>query len=155
MWVEQDDEKELIDVDDDDEVLPSVFDFPTAGGGNTTASINEGGARAQNTPVISPKRRAPSQLVAARSKAPKQMGYIERLAAGLLQEDEEAAAVSLPVMAADTPSAGDQDRLTQLQDDLDAAYDALNDKNREIAELRLDLEELQAQLASRNSVDED
>jgi hypothetical protein len=72
------------------------------------------------------------------------MGYIERLAAGILREEEEEAAASPPVATAARPTASAEDRIAQLEADLDAANAAVNERDEIIADLKLQLEELNA-----------
>jgi hypothetical protein len=144
MWVEQDDESELKEEEDDEEVLPSVFDnLPSAGGPAATLD-NEGTTQSRGTSGNLLKRPAPSESITPRKKVPRQMGYIERLAAGILREEEEEAAASPPVATAARPTASAEDRIAQLEADLDAANAAVNERDEIIADLKLQLEELNA-----------
>lgn len=157
MWVEQDDESELKEEEDDEEeeeVLPSVFDNPSSTAGPGATLDNEGRTQSRGTPSNLLKRPAPSESFAPRKKVPRQMGYIERIAAGILREEEEVADASSPVATA-TRTASNEDRIAQLEGDLAAANAAIDEKDRELAELRLLKEELQMQVALQRSVDED
>ena len=156
MWVEQDEESELKVDDDDEEVLPSVFDkVSSAAEGIATALGNEGRTQPHSTANNTLKRQAPSSSITPRKKVPRQMGYIERLAAGILREEEDAVSASPPVATAARTTTSNEDLVAQLENDLDAANAALNEKNSEIAELRLQVEELQTQLALQRSNDDD
>ncbi|KAM0712911.1 hypothetical protein Q7P35_000362 [Cladosporium inversicolor] len=157
MWVEQDEDIDVKYADEDEEeVLPSVFDNPSSAGGPVATLGNEGATQLHGTPGNAIKRQAPPGLINPRRKVPRQMGYIERLAAGLLREEveEEAAALSPPVATAARTVRSMEVRALQLEDDLDAANAALNEKESEIAELKLQVEELQTQVALRESVDD-
>jgi HPt (histidine-containing phosphotransfer) domain-containing protein len=83
------------------------------------------------------------------------MGYIERLAAGILREEEDTETALPPVATAARTAASIEDRIAQLEGELDTANVVLSEKDREIAELRLELEEVQTQLALQRSVDDD
>ena len=65
------------------------------------------------------------------------------IAARLAQEEEEAAA-SPPVATAARATVSAEDRIAQLEADLDAANAAINERDQEIADLKLQLEELNA-----------
>lgn len=149
MWVEQDEESEVKDADEDEEEeLPSVFDITSPAEETATSIGHEGQTRRHAL-----KRQAPSGLITPRRKVPRQMGYIERLAAGLLreEEEEEAATLSPPVATAAGTTVSNEDRIAQLEADLEAANDAINEKNRDITDLRLENEELKTQLAFRGA----
>lgn len=149
MWVEQDEESEINDAEEDEEeVLPSVFDKAPSAEGTDATLGNESRARPHTTPSTPLKRPALSDLTTSRKKVSRQMGYIERLAAGILQEGEEDVSASPPVTTAAGIAASSEDRIAQLEDDLDTANAALDEKTREVAELELKVEELQTQLAS-------
>jgi hypothetical protein len=147
MWVEQDDESELKEEDDEEEeVLSSVFDNPSSAGGPAVTLDNEGTTQSRGTPSNLLKRSALSELITPRKKVPRQMGYIERLAAGILREEGETAALSPPVAVAARTTEGNEDRIAQLEDELEAANAAINERDQEIADLKLQLEELKTQL---------
>ena len=155
MWVEQDEESELNDAEEDEEVLPSVFDKASSAEGTGATLGNEGRAGPHTTPSTPLKRPAPSDLTSSRKKVPRQMGYIERLAAGMLREEEEAVAASPPATTAAGITVSSEDRIAQLKDELNAANAAINEQKREIAELKSKVEELQTQLASQRSVEDE
>ena len=156
MWVEQDEESELKEEEDDEEfVLPSVFDNPSSAGGPAVTHGQEGGTQPRGTPSNPLKRPATSESITPRKKVPRQMGYIERLAAGILREEEEESAASPPFATAARAATSDEDRIAQLENDLAAANGAIDEKDRELAELRLQNEELQTQVALQRSADED
>ena len=155
MWVEQDEESEIKDVEDDDEVLPSVFDNIAPIEGDAAMLGNRGTTQPHNTPSILSKRQAPSALLSPRSKAPRRMGYIERLAAGILREGDEAAAALPPAVATTGTTTSNEDHVAQLEDELDAKNTALSEKDLKIAELEKELDELRTQLALRESVADD
>lgn len=145
MWVEQDEESESKEEDEDEEeVLPSVFDNPSPVRGSAATLGNEGITQPRGTPSNPLKRPAPSDSMTPRKKVPRQMGYIERLAAGILREEEEEAAASPPVATAARATVSDEDRITQLEADLNAANAAINERDEDIADLKLQLEELNA-----------
>jgi hypothetical protein len=145
MWVEQDDESELKEEEHDEEqVLPSVFDNPSSAGGPTVTLDDEGTTPSRGESSNLLKRPAPSDSITPRKKVPRQMGYIERLAAGILREEEEEAAASPPVATAARATVSAEDRIAQLEADLDAANAAINERDQEIADLKLQLEELNA-----------
>lgn len=155
MWVEQDVDSDTRDAEDDEEeVLPSVFDKAPSAEATGATYGNEGTTQPHSTPSTPLKRHAPSGLTSSRKKVPRQMGYIERLAAGILRDEEEAETAS-PLVTAATTTASIGDRIAQLEGELDAANVVLSEKDREIAELRLELEEVQTQLALQRSVDDD
>jgi hypothetical protein len=155
MWVEQGDENEPKDAEDDEEVLPSVFDNAVSTE-RDAATLGNGGRAQTRSPTSTPlKRPAPSDLLSARSKVPRRMGYIERLAAGLLREEEEEVAASPAVATAIRGTTSNDDRIAQLEDELNAANAAVNERIEEIADLRLKLEEAQTKLALQRSVDDD
>ena len=156
MWVEQDEESELKVDDEDEEVLPSVFDNPSSATEGVAATLgNEGRTQPHSIPNSPLKRQAPSGSITPRKKVPRQMGYIERLAAGILREEEDAVSASPPVATAARTTTSNEDLVAQLENDLDAANAVLNEKNSKIAELRLQVEELQTQLALQRSNDDD
>ena len=155
MWVEQDEENEAEEVEDDDEVISSVFNNTTPAEGDAAALGNEGTTQSHGTPSSTRKRPAPSDLIVSRLKVPRRMGYIERLAAGILREEDEEAAASPPVVAAGGTSTNNDDVVAQLEDDLDAANATISEKDEEIAELKSEVEELRTQLALRRSVDDE
>lgn len=138
MWVEQDEDFPAEDDDEEDGIQPSVFDAPA----------DE--FAAPSNPL---KRSAPSGFFSSHPKVPKEMGYIERLAAGLLQEDMEAEAAAQAAEAADPTVNGGQDRVEDLERELEAANSAILSRDSEIAELKLQLEELQMRLAMQESAD--
>lgn len=154
MWVEQDDENELEVKHENEEVLPSVFDATQAEDGFATMTSEGEGSGARGSVASHSKRQASTSLFATRRKAPREMGYIERLAAGLLQEDSEAMD-ALTREVADAALSSDQDRVAQLEYDLDAASDALDARNEEIAQLKSELNDLQMQMALRRSIGDD
>lgn len=158
MWVGQDEDSDTKDAEDDgeeEEVLPSVFDKAASAEPTGATDGNEGTTQPHSAPNTPLKRPAPSALISSRKKVPKQMGYIERLAAGILRDEEEEAAASPPVATAARTAASIEYRIEQLEGELDAANVVLGEKDREIAELRLELEEVQTQLALQRSVDDD
>jgi hypothetical protein len=155
MWVEQGDENEPKDAEDDEEVLPSVFDNAVSIERDAATLGNGGRAQTRSTPSTPLKRPAPSDLLSARSKVPRRMGYIDRLAAGLLREEEEEVAASPAVATAIRGTTSNDDRIAQLEDELNAANAAVNERIEEIADLRLKLEEAQTKLALQRSVDDD
>ena len=123
---------------------------------DTVATLgNEGRAGPCTTPSTPLKRPAPSHLTSSRKKVSRQMGYIERLAAGILREDEEAAAASPPVTTAAEITVSSEDRIAQLVGERDAANAAIDEKDRELAELKLKVEELETQLASQRSIEDE
>ena len=157
IWVEQDEEDEPREAEDDEEdVLPSVFDKTSSAQGPTATLGNERGTQPHSAPRTALKRQAPSALASSRKNDPRPMGFIERLAAGLLREDEEAeATLSPPVATAARTAVSNEDRIAQLEEELEAAKVALSEKDREITELQLGLEEAQTQLALQKSVNND
>lgn len=157
MWVEQDEDSDTKNVEDDEEedVLPSVFDKAASAEAPGATYDNEGTTPPHSAPSTPLKRPAPSTLTSSRKKVSRQMGYIERLAAGILRDEEEAAVASPPVATAARTAASIEDRVAQLEEELDAANVVLGEKDREISELRLELEEVQTQLALQRSVDDD
>ena len=158
MWVEQDEDDEPKEAEDnDEEVLPSVFDKAPSAEEPTATLGHEGGIQPHSAPSTPLKRQAPSALASSRKKVPRQMGFIERLAAGILREDEEEAeaALSPPVATAAGTAVSNEDRIAQLEEELEAAKVALSEKDREITELQLGLEEAQTQLALQKSVNND
>lgn len=151
MWVEQD--EEMLVEDQENEIQPSIFDAPAVQR-STEETGNTGGAGTQGPSSTSLKRPALSDLFSARPKATRrEMGYIERLAAGLLREEVEAVTAVQPMADADLMGVGDQDRVERLERELEAANSALRGRDGEIADLKSQLEEMQTQLAMRQSVD--
>lgn len=150
MWVDQDGENE-VEESEHEMVMTSVFDkTPNDRPAAPRGGDEEEEANPEGTSTAPQKRRASTTLVSTRRKSPKQMGYIERLAAGLLREDAEAAAAAPVVLdhANDDGAApsSDRDRIAQLEHDLEIATSALNDKNAEIDELRSVLVDINAQM---------
>lgn len=153
MWVEQDDENELYR-SGDEEVMPSVFDrpaptpTPTPASGNAATAGDEEEATAESTSTAPQKRQAPTEQVSVRRKVPRQMGYIERLAAGLLQEDAETTAVaSEHANDASVAASSDQNRIAQLEYELQVANITLAEQNARIEALKLELENLHDMMA--------
>jgi len=157
MWVGQDEDSDTKEAEDDEEeeILPSVFDKAASTEPTGAADGNEGTTQPHSAPNTPLKRPAPSTLTSSRKKVPKQMGYIERLAAGILRDEEEEAAASPLVATAAGTAASNEDRIAQLEEELDAANAALSEKDGELGEVRLELEEVQTQLALQRSVDDD
>lgn len=151
MWVEQDEEMPV--EDHEDEIQPSIFDAPAVQR-SVEETSNTGRAGTQGHSSTPLKRPALSDLFSARPKAPREMGYIERLAAGLLREEVEAVTAVQPKAHADRMGGGDQDRVERLEQELEAANHALRRRDGEIADLNSQLEEMQTQLATRQSVDD-
>lgn len=151
MWVAQDEEGDEVGLEDDeDEVLPSIFD--QLGGSSSMRETddddeNRGESRSRR-PENPLKRPAPSNFFFSRRKAPKEMGYIERLAAGLLQENTEAVAES-----GDQPgglAAGEvrsvdmvsSERVEELERQLEDAREIIGEREEEIRELKELVEDL-------------
>jgi hypothetical protein len=156
MWVEQDEDSELNDAEEaEEDVFPSVFDKAPSAEGTGATLGNEGRAGPYTTPSTPLKRPAPSHLTSSRKKVPRQMGYIERLAADILREEEEAVAASPPATTAGRIIVSSEDHIAQLEDDLNAVNAAISGKDREIAELKSKVDELQTQLALRRSVEDE
>lgn len=134
LWVEQDDEP-AEQAEDEDDPLPSVFDEPE---------------------VTSSRRRAPQGFsTSSRSKKSKPMGYIERLAAGLLDEESDAAGERQIAAMAGAGGVENGALVADLQDELEIARGVIGDKDTEIAALKSELEELKAMMASGRSVDDE
>lgn len=152
MWVEQDNENEL--EGSDEEMMSSVFDkpvpapTPTPVTGNVAPAGQEEEVDAQSTSTAPQKRQAPTESVSVRRKVPRQMGYIERLAAGLLQEESETAAISSDhANDADVRASSDRDRIAQLEHELQVANITLAEQNARIEALKLELENLHDMMA--------
>jgi hypothetical protein len=155
MWVDQDDENELEekpDVEEEEEVLPSVFDV------NTTAdrTAGDGGKiRTRGTSVTPLRRQASTNLFSGRRKVPRKMGYIERLAAGILQEDTEELWATAPMETAHAAPSFDQDRVAQFEHELDVANRAIDERDGKIAQLESELEDAHMQMALQRSAEDD
>jgi len=149
MWVGQneDEDVKMAFDDEEEEVLPSIFDAHTA-------SHATGGALRGSDDVIQPsafdqparERRTATSLFFAQPRAPKEMGYIERLAAGLTEEEAQAVTAEQfgPVVGA--TDAGGEDRIALLESELQATRDALGARDQEIADLRSELVEMQGRI---------
>jgi hypothetical protein len=158
MWVDQDDENELEekpDVEEEEEVLPSVFDVNTAADRVNGATGDGENIETRGTNVTPLRRQASTNLFSARRKVPREMGYIDRLAAGLLQGDIEEMEVTAPVETAHAAPSPDQDRVAQLEHDLDAANRAIDERDEKIAQLESELEETHMQMALQRSAEDD
>jgi hypothetical protein len=135
MWVDEDDGNALrMEDDEEEEALPSVFDRSTTAIGKV------------QRPEV-PLKHSASALFPERRRVPREMGYIERLAAGLLHEEAEAQAerdVSDAVVLA-----GEGDRVSQLEYELEVANAAIMEREVEIKELRERLDELAGQVVLR------
>jgi hypothetical protein len=83
------------------------------------------------------------------------MGYIERLAAGILQEDTEELEATTPVEIAHAAPSLDQDRLAQLELELDAANRAIDERDGKIAQLESELEDAHMQMVLQSSTEDD
>lgn len=151
MWVEQDEDVPV--EDNEDGIQPSIFDASVVQR-SVEATNNTDRAGLQDASSTSLKRPALSDLFSARPKAPREMGYIERLAAGILREEVEAFTAVQPVADADSMGVGDQDRVERLERELEGANSALRRRDDEIADLKSQLEDMQMQLAMRQSVDD-
>jgi hypothetical protein len=71
------------------------------------------------------------------------LGYIERLAAGLTEEEAQDMTADYPAMNIGATGAGGEDRVALLESELQATKDALSAKDQEIADLKSELEEMQ------------
>jgi hypothetical protein len=155
IWVDQDDENELEekpDVEEEEEVLPSVFDSRPAADRTTG---DGGNTRTHGASVTPSRRQASTSLFSARRKSPREMGYIERLAAGILQEDTEELEATTPREITHAAPSLDQDRIAQLQHELDAANRAIDERDGKIAQLESELEDAHMQMALQRSTEDD
>lgn len=160
MWVAQDEDDEGLGEDEgegeEDVMLPSIFDSPVGvrtGRHEDEMGGGDGSSRAEN-PL---KRPASAGLFSSRKKALKEMGYIERLAAGLLEEDVEAARSgeqTLPAAAMDDPmEISAAERVEELEQQLEAATSTINERDQEIEDLKGQLEEMQMRMAMERSME--
>lgn len=85
------------------------------------------------------------------------MGYIERLAAGLLEEDVEDARSgeqTVSAAAVDDPfERSSAERVKELEQQLEAATSMINERDQEIEDLKGQLEEMQMQMAMERSME--
>jgi len=149
MWVGKNEDDDLnMDIEDvDEEISPSIFDAH-ASSHAPRSSLHD--PASMNTSSIfdqQPReRRTKTSLFFAEPRVPKEMGYIERLAAGLTEEEAEAfnaEQYGLDFGATDTRS---EDRVAVLESELQVTKVALATKNQEVADLRSELEEMQRRL---------
>jgi len=75
------------------------------------------------------------------------MGYIERLAAGLTEEEAQAMTADYSDLDSGATDANGQDRVALLESELQVTKDALSAKDQEIADLKSELEEMQTRMA--------
>jgi hypothetical protein len=74
------------------------------------------------------------------------MGYIERLAAGLTEEEAQAATAEFSDVNYGATGANGQDRVALLESELQVTRDALSAKDQEIADLKSELAEMQTRM---------
>lgn len=159
MWVAQNEGDEGLGEDgegEEDVVLPSIFDSPL--GVRTGRHVDEmGGGDGSSTAENPLKRPASSGIFSSRKKAPKEMGYIERLAAGLLEEDVEAARSgeqTVSAAAVDDPmERSASERVEELEQQLEVATLMINERDQEIEDLNGQLEEMQMRMAMERSME--
>ena len=77
------------------------------------------------------------------------MGYIERLAAGLTEEEAQAEISKHAARDDGTTNASGKDHIALLESELQATKDALSARNEEIADLKSKLEDIQTQMDLR------
>jgi hypothetical protein len=145
MWVGQDEDEDVnMDIDGGNEdFLPSVFDAHTASQATGGAPDSLG----QDLLAPQPSRHpAASSLFFAEPRVPKEMGYIERLAAGLTEEEAQAATAEYADLNFGATGTNGQDRVALLESELQVTRDALSAKDQEIADLKSELEEMQARM---------
>jgi hypothetical protein len=147
MWVEQKEDEDMnmiIDDDENGEFLASIFDTQATGG----ALRDPDGLNNDPLAPQPSKRPASSSLFFAEPKVPKEMGYIERLAAGLTEEEAQAmnAEYSDVNLGATDGGSGGEYRVALLESELQVTKDALSARDQEIADLKSRLEEMQARM---------
>jgi len=148
MWVEQNEGEDVnMDVDDgNEEFLPSIFDSHAASQ-STGGALRDTDSLGEDLLAPQPPRRpAPASLFFAQPRVPKEMGYIERLAAGLTEEEAQAATAEYSDMNYGATGGGGQDRVALLESELQVTRDALSAKDQEIADLKSELEEMQTRM---------
>ena len=149
MWVEQNAEKDVnMDVDDGNaDFLPSIFGGHTAGQA-TGGALRDPDSLGHDLLAPQPSRRpAAASLFFAQPRVPKEMGYIERLAAGLTEEEAQAMTADYSDLDSGATDANGQDRVALLESELQVTKDALSAKDQEIADLKSELEEMQTRMA--------
>lgn len=153
MWVEQnEDEGDDVEMDLDDgneEFLPSIFD--AHGASQVTGGALRDPDNISND-ALSPqpsRRPASSSLFFAQPRIPETMGYIERLAAGLTEEEAQAEISKHAARDDGTTNASGKDHIALLESELQATKDALSARNEEIADLKSKLEDIQTQMDLR------
>ncbi|KAM0716314.1 hypothetical protein Q7P37_007759 [Cladosporium fusiforme] len=154
MWVAQDEDADQQGRGggDDDAVLLSMFDDAE---GDTPARRADGkrGRRPEN-PLKRPA--SSSSFFSSRPKVPREMGYIERLAAGLSREEAQALTSSSEpnaAMARPLDSTALQERVDELEQQLEAANSLISEREQEIEGLRGQLDELQMQTVMERSME--
>jgi hypothetical protein len=148
MWVEQNEGEDVnMDIDDGNaEFLPSIFDSHAAGQ-STGGALRDTDSLGEDLLAPQPARRpAAASLFFAQPRVPKEMGYIERLAAGLTEEEAQAATAEYLDMNYGATGANGEDRVAVLESELQVTRDALSAKDQEIADLKSELEEMQTRM---------
>jgi hypothetical protein len=145
MWVGQDEDEDVnMDIDGrNEEFLPSVFDA------HATSQATGGAPDNLSQDLLAPqpsRRSASSSLFFAEPRVSKEMGYIERLAAGLTEEEAQAATAEYSDVDFGATGTDGQDRVALLESELQVTRDALSAKDQEIADLKSELEEMQARM---------
>ena len=146
MWVEQNvDEDVKMTMDDgNEEFLPSIFDAASQA---TGGALRDPVSLDQDLLAPQPSRRpASSSLFFDEPRVPREMGYIERLAAGLTEEEAQDMTAEYPAMNYGTTVANGQDRVELLESELQVTKDALSAKDQEIADLKSELEKMQTRM---------
>jgi hypothetical protein len=144
MWVEQNEGGDVsMDIDDgNEEFLHSVFDSH-ATGGTVRDPVSIGDDLLASQPV---RRPVAASLFFAQPRVPKEMGYIERLAAGLTEEEAQVATAEYHDMNYGATGNNGQDRVALLESELQVTRDALSAKDQEIADLKSELAEMQTRM---------
>jgi hypothetical protein len=146
MWVDEDPDVNM-DIDDgNEEFLPSIFDSHAASQA-AGGALRDPDSLGEDLTAPQPSRRpAPASHFFAQPRVPKEMGYIERLAAGLTEEEAKAATAEFSDVNYGATGANDQGRVALLESELQVTRDALSAKDQEIADLKSELEETQARM---------
>lgn len=145
MWVEQNDEPEQEEPEEnEDGEFSSIFDV-TLSGGASGSGVDSSTPMAQ---AAMRKRRASPSRFFNRTKRPRQMGYIERLAAGISEQDAIAEAnAGFEETTQQANVENNNEDVNQLRSELEAANNAIIEKDDEIALLKAQVESMQAQMA--------
>ena len=147
MWVEQNVDEDVNKTMDDgnEEFLPSIFDAHAAS--QATGGALRDPVSLDQDPLAQPVRRpAAASLFFAEPRVPREMGYIERLAAGLTEEEAQDMTADYPAMNVGATGAGGEGRVALLESELQVTRDALSAKDQEIVDLKSELEEMQTRM---------